>query len=68
LRTPASFIEGKSEASLPLETHIRKMFDPARRDYQAVQSRRVEHEAQCGVGHGFLLCVGRLPQLLDRGE
>src|SRR5207248_6645332 len=57
-----------AQPSVCLKTQRREMLDPARRDYQAVDARRVEHEAQRGFRHGLLSSVGRLPQPPDGGE
>src|SRR5437868_8874145 len=56
------------QPSVCLKTQSREMLDPARRDNQAVDARRVEHEAQRGFRHGLLSSVGRLPQPLDGAE
>src|SRR5206468_2577276 len=37
-----------------LEAETGEMLDPARRDDQAIDSGRVEHEAQRGLGHALL--------------
>src|SRR5438094_8473974 len=51
-------IAAKSAASLRLETHAREMFEPPGRDQQAVDSGRVEHDAQGGGRHGLREFVG----------
>src|SRR3954466_10706370 len=44
------------------------MLDPARRDDQAVDAGRVEHEAKRGLGDRLLPLRRRLTQPFDRGE
>src|SRR5690349_16862462 len=44
------------------------MLDPSRRDDQAVEPRRIEDEAQRGLGHFFAPSLRRSPEPLDRGE
>src|ERR1700754_1013444 len=66
LRSAAS--SDNSQASMLLETQACELFEPTRRDQQAIDSWRVEHEPKGRGRHRLPIFVGRSPQLLDPSE